>query len=101
LTRSVLKNASKYFNALIGPHFSEGQNLGNQSLTKIPLLDDNAEAMAVIFNIIHSQNSAIRETPDPDEILQIAITADKSDCIVPLAYAIKYWLNCANVTDGR
>ena len=84
-----LKNALKYFNALLGPHFSEGQNLGNKSLTKIPLPDNNAEAMAIIFNIIHSRNSAIRETPDLDEILQIAIAADKFDCIVPLAYAIK------------
>ena len=76
---SLFKDTSKYFNALLGPHFSEGQNLGNKSLTEIPLLDDNAEAMAIIFNIIHGRNSVVRESPDPDEILQIAIAADKFD----------------------
>lgn len=55
--------------------------------------------MAIIFNIIH--NNVIKEALGPDEVLQVAIAADKFDCIVPLAYAIKSWLNYANVTAAK
>ena len=95
-----LKNASTVFNAMLGPHFSEGQNLGGDLLTELSLPEDNAEAMTIICHLVHSRNDAIPETLGPDEIFQVAVAADKFDGIVPLAYAIKDWLNCAGVTDG-
>jgi hypothetical protein len=94
-----LKKASKVFNTMLGPHFSEGQILGDKILREILLPNDDAEAMAIIFNILHGQNNAIRESPDPEVILRVAIAVDRFGCTVPLAYAIKVWLNCVNVTD--
>ncbi|KAH0536747.1 hypothetical protein FGG08_006419 [Glutinoglossum americanum] len=53
----------------------------------------------MIFKIIRCRNNAIKETPSPDEILQVAIAADKFDYVIPLTSAIKDWLKCADVTD--
>lgn len=62
--------------------------------------EDDAEAMEIILNVIHGRNNGVQDGLDARQILQVAITADKFDCKVALAWAIKVWLDCANLTDS-
>jgi hypothetical protein len=92
-----LKNASKYFKAMFGPHFSEGQDLAGSSPKEIRMPDDSANALEIICNIIHHRNDAVPESLKPDEIFEIAVAADKFDCVVALKHASTLWLNPRNV----
>ncbi|OCL09897.1 hypothetical protein AOQ84DRAFT_375415 [Glonium stellatum] len=55
----ILKNASKVFNAMFGPHFREGQGLGGACSKEIPLPDDDADALKLICSVIHSRNDMV------------------------------------------
>ncbi|KAF2807528.1 uncharacterized protein BDZ99DRAFT_392986 [Mytilinidion resinicola] len=90
---SVLKNASKYFNAMFGPHFSEGQDLRGDSPKEISMPDDDANALEILCNILHLRNDVVPETLDPIKAFEIAVTADKFDCIVAVKYASMLWLS--------
>lgn len=96
----VLKSASRVFNAMLGPGFSEGQRLNDNESTEIIMTEDDAEAMEIMPNVIYGCNNAVHNSLDASQILRVAITADKFDCKVALAFAIKVWLNCANITDS-
>jgi hypothetical protein len=96
----VLKSASRVFNAMLGPRFSEGQKLDDKESTEIDMPEDDAEAMETMLNVIHGYNNAVYDSLDTSQILRVAITADKFDCKVALAFAIKVWLNYANITDS-
>ncbi|CAI6089262.1 unnamed protein product [Clonostachys chloroleuca] len=95
----VLTNASTVFNAMLGPQFKEGHQLAQPGLTEIELPEDNAEAIEIVFNIIHGRNDRVSDTLDPGELLQVAIIIDKYDCLIPLAFAMKLWLKSVSITD--
>jgi len=97
----VLKSASKVFSAMLGPRFSEGQRLNDNESTEIDMPEDDAEAMEIMLNVIHGCNNAVDDGLNGSQILRVAITADKFDCKVALSFAIKVWLNCANITDSN
>jgi len=90
---SVLKNASKYFSNMFGPHFSEGQDLRANSPKEISMPDDDANALEIICNILHLRNNVVPEVLCPIEVLGIAVAADKFDCIVAVKHASTLWLN--------
>lgn len=96
---SVLKNASKVFNAMFGPHFSEGQNLLGNSPNEVSMPDDNADALTIICRILHLRNDLIPDSLTSSEILQIAIAADKFDCVMRLKFHTAQWLNPGNTQD--
>jgi hypothetical protein len=96
----AIKSASKVFTAMLSPRFSEGQRLADNEWTEIDMPEDDAEAMEIMLNVIHGINNAVHNGLDTSKILRVAIIADKFDCKVALAFAIKVWLNCANITDG-
>jgi hypothetical protein len=89
----ILKNASPYFRAMFGSHFAEGKDLKSDDPKEILMPDDNANALEVICNIIHLRNDAVPESLSPNDIFQIAIAADKFDCIVALKHVSTIWLN--------
>lgn len=95
----VLKNASKVFNAMFGPHFSEGQNLPGNSPKEVSMPDDNADALTIICRILHLRNDSIPDSLTSSEILQIAIAADKFDCAMRLKFHVAQWLNPGNTQD--
>ncbi|CZR63190.1 uncharacterized protein PAC_13086 [Phialocephala subalpina] len=101
----ILKNTSKVFSAMLGPQFSEGQALlirtTNTQPVELPLPEDDPDALRAICNILHGRNDAFVEPVRAPEILNIAIAADKWDCVVPLAWAVKDWLRCEGVTDSK
>ncbi|CAK7269628.1 hypothetical protein SEPCBS119000_003667 [Sporothrix epigloea] len=93
-------NASPVFNAILGPNFAEGQQLRKSGLAEVILPEDNAKAMEMIMNVVHGLNDKVPELLDPDELVEVAITAEKYDCIGALAFAIRSWLSCkVNITD--
>ena len=96
----VLKNASKVFSAMLNPRFSEGRRLAENQSTEIDMPEDDAEAMEIMLNVIHGYNDAVRDGLGADQILRLAITADKFDCRIALAFAIKDWLKCADISDS-
>ena len=96
---SVLKNASKYFRVMFGPHFAEGQNLDSDNPKEVSMTEDNAHALEVICNVIHLRNDAVPHCLSPKEIFEIATAADKFDCVVALRYASAIWLNPKGVED--
>jgi hypothetical protein len=101
VSSSVLKNASKYFNAMFGPNFSEGQNLGGNNPKEISMPDDDASALEIICNTLHLRNNAVPETLAPSRVLDIAVAADKLDCVVALKLASKLWLKPRDLESSQ
>lgn len=61
--------------------------------------DDNAHALEIICNVIHLRNDAVPRSLSPKDIFEIAIAADKFDCVVALKYASAIWLNPKGVEN--
>jgi hypothetical protein len=87
-----LKEASKPFSAMFGPDWKEGHMLGRDGPVEVPLPDDNAAALKLICAIIHHRNKKMPQTLAAGDVLGIAITADKYDCVGALKYASGNWL---------
>lgn len=93
----ILQNASKYFRNMFGPNFSEGQGLTADIRKEILMPGDDANALEIICKILHHRNDAISESLNPAEVLEIALTADKFDCIVAMKHATTVWLSPGDV----
>ncbi|EHK18379.1 uncharacterized protein TRIVIDRAFT_225695 [Trichoderma virens Gv29-8] len=92
--------SSKVFSAMLGPHWSEGKNLSQESPKEIPLIEDDAHALYAICCVIHHRNDLVPATFSPRQLLQIAIEVDKYDLHTALLYARAQWLqNKRNTTD--
>ena len=87
-----LRSASKIFNAMFGPDWSEGQRLSEKSPLEVPLLEDDADAMRTICCVIHHRNDLVPEHLTAKEILQIGIIVDKYDLKIALKYASVEWV---------
>lgn len=87
-----LKTASKVFKTMFGPHFSEGQDISKEVPKEILMPEDDADAMKIICAVIHLRNNAASDKITPDEVLTVAVTADKYNCIDPLKNASGHWL---------
>ena len=88
-----MKIASKVFDAMLGPHFSEGQPSNGNHPKEIPMPDDNATAMATICKVLHHRNDLLPDCLEPSDLPEIALVADKYDCVLALKYAMIQWLN--------
>jgi hypothetical protein len=88
-----LKTASKPFSAMFGPDWKEGHNmLGRDGPVELLLPEDNAAALKHICAIIHHQNNEVPQTLAAGDVLEVAITADKYDCVETLKFASGNWL---------
>ena len=101
VSSAILRNASEYFRALLGPHFSEGQHLSEESPKEIRMPEDDAYSLEVIFNVLHLRNEDVPRSLDPEFILDIAIAADKFNCIVALQHAGTVWLRLQVTISGN
>lgn len=86
---------------MLGPSYSEGANLSSAAPKDIPLPDDDAEALEIIFNVIHCRTEAIDDPLDPSLVLRVAIMADKYDFTQALKFAARDWLKCDAVRDAK
>jgi hypothetical protein len=93
VSASSLANVSKIFHTMFGPHFSEGQDLGDISSgpKEVYMPEDNPDAIEIICSIMHSRS--ILQEVGPDLMLRIAIAADKFDCSIVLQHASMLWLD--------
>lgn len=88
-----MKATSKPFSAMLGPNWKEGHSMLNQAgPVEISLPEDNADALEVICAVIHHQNNKVSQTLSACDILGVAVTADKYDCIDALRFASGNWL---------
>ncbi|PVH69810.1 hypothetical protein DL98DRAFT_564318 [Cadophora sp. DSE1049] len=88
-----LKAASKLFSAMFGPDWKEGQNMLDRDMpVELLLPEDNADALKVICAVIHHQNNKVPQTFDVGDVLGVAVTADKYDCVDALKFASANWL---------
>ncbi|RFU34189.1 hypothetical protein B7463_g2175, partial [Scytalidium lignicola] len=88
-----LKVVSKPFSAMLGPDWKEGHNiLDRNGLAEILLPEDNATALKFICAIIHHQYEMVPQTLAAGDVLGIAVTADKYDCVKALTLASRNWL---------
>ncbi|KAF2675684.1 hypothetical protein K458DRAFT_324012 [Lentithecium fluviatile CBS 122367] len=87
-----LKVASKPFSAMLGPDWKEGDEMiGRDGPVELPLPEDKAATMELICAIIHHRNERIPSTLPALNVLEIAVTADKYDCIDALKFASQSW----------
>jgi len=92
-----IRSASKVFSAMLGPDWSEGQGLSRGGSREIILVEDDAEALRIICCVIHHRNDDVPQTLTPEQVLQIAIAADKYNLTVALRYAIAQWLKYSDI----
>jgi hypothetical protein len=97
VSSAVLANASKYFTNLFGPNFREGQDIGKDTIKEISMPEDDAEALEILCNILHLQNSKVPRDLAPALVLRVAIAADKFECIESSKYMVDIWLG----EDGK
>jgi hypothetical protein len=53
------------------------------------MLEDDAEAMEIMLNVIYGCDDAVHDGLDTSLIFRVIIMADKFNCKVTLAFAIK------------
>ena len=87
-----LRSASQVFATMFGPTWSEGQRLSREPPTEVPLPEGDADAMRTICFIVHHRNDLVPEHLTAEEVLQIAIEADKYDLRSALKFASPGWL---------
>jgi hypothetical protein len=77
---------------MLGPNFSEGQVGDSDNAKTIPLPEDDADALCIIFCIMHGRTENIPDPLDPDMVLRVSCMADKYDCTLCMRYPIKSWM---------
>jgi hypothetical protein len=91
-----LRRASKVFDIMLGPNWSEGQELSQDAPPQVTLEEDDAEALMIVFYILHHRNEQVPEELSAESILKIAIASDKYDFAVALRFASAHWLGHTN-----
>ncbi len=96
-----LKVASQPFSAMFRLDWKEGRNMLNQDRpVELLLPEDNAVALELICAVIHHQNNKVPQTLAAADVLGIAVTADKYDCVDALKFASGNWLRPSKTGGG-
>lgn len=80
---SLLVLISPYFCTLFGPRFREGADVADGK--EIRLEDDDLEAFTLLCRIIHMKCALSDQPLSLEELLELAIVADKYQCVGALA----------------
>ena len=94
VTSWVLNAASEAFEA---PDYRHSPYYYNNTPTEIALPEDEAEAMTIIRNVLHHCNESVPNALSPEEIVKLAIAAEKYACKVALKYAMSQWLEVGDI----
>lgn len=94
----ILKATSKPFAAMLGPNWTKGyEQPSPEKPVKILLPEDNSVSLKYICAAIHSRSQMIPGNISAQDILEIAIVADKYDFVDALVLASRAWLRiCEN-----
>ena len=88
----ILRTASKVFNSMFGPNWSEGQGLSAQNPPEVSLKEDDANALRIIFLVLHHRNTDMEQNLTTIQTFKIAVASDKYDLTVALKHASTQWL---------
>ena len=89
-----MRTASKVFDAMFGPRFSEGQPSNGDLPKEIQMPHDDAGAMTTICSVIHHRNDLLPDVLEPEDSAETLLVADKYDCVLlVLKQATFQWLN--------
>ena len=80
---------------MLSPNFNEGQKLASARWDEtilVELPEDDAEALEVVFNVIHYRLDRVPDPLSPDLILRAAIAGDKYDFLMPLKMCCRQWI---------
>lgn len=98
----LLRAVSKPFSAMLGPDWKEGHGLlVCDGPAEILLPEDNAAAMKIVCSIIHHQNREVSRSLAAGDVLAVAVTADKYDCVQVLRFASESWLRPSRDEAGN
>lgn len=91
----VLRNASRVFNAMLGPNFSEGRRLRESNgdvPIEIELPEDEPEYFSLICQVLHGNDSAVAGVK-AQQVQGMAILIDKYDMGSRFHFAIIHWFD--------
>lgn len=98
----LLRAVSKPFSVMFEPDWKEGQDLLNRDgPAELLLPEDNAAALKIICSIIHHRNREVPQTLAAGDVLAVAVTADKYDCVQALRFASESWLRPSEKGPGN
>jgi hypothetical protein len=95
-----LRCSAKVVAKMLSPPWAESQHLSSDCPREIPLPEDDPEAMRQICYVIHHRNNEVSENWSPEQVLQVAILAEKYDMNVALKYSSAHWLASNNQELG-
>jgi hypothetical protein len=99
---TLLRAVSKPFSVMFRPDWKEGQDLlDRDGPAELLLPEDNAAALKIICSIIHHQNREVPQTLAAGNVLAVAVTADKYDCVDALRFASESWLRTSTDKPGN
>lgn len=84
---NVLRLASSVFQALFSDRFVEGQNLSGTNPPALSFPEDDGQSLATLCSILHWNEVSI-DGKDATAVMNLAILADKYNCIAPLKHMI-------------
>lgn len=98
----LLRAVSKPFSAMLGPDWKEGHDLLDYDRpAEVLLPEDNAAALKIICSIVHHQNRQVPQSLAAGDVLAVAVTADKYDCVQALRFASESWLRPSGDKAGN
>jgi hypothetical protein len=100
VSSKILILASPVFKAMLKSKFRKGRTTrSTQHPLKLPLPDDNPDALTVLFHILHFSPKRKRLEPDVDLQLELAQLADKYDCMASIHAESEQWLHSLTEVD--
>ncbi|KAF7197401.1 hypothetical protein HII31_01211 [Pseudocercospora fuligena] len=95
-------HAPDFFNALLGPNFAEGQTQGSAAEPKrINLPEDGAKGMKFLCCILHLRNDLMLSPPSGPEFNELAVAAEKYNCIDPIRTYLGNWIDSIKLVARR
>lgn len=89
----ILRAVSKPFSAMLGPNWKEGrQKPAADAPMELQLPDDDAVGMKYLCAVMHHQNKMIPATLPVQDVLNIAVLADKYDFVDAFSFTSAAWL---------
>ena len=102
ISSKVLSLASPVFKAMFNSKFLEGSTIRSaQNPLELSLLDDNPNALAVLFHNLHFSSEWKSLKLGVDLLLDVAQLSDKYDCTTSIAAESGRWLNSLRESDHR
>ena len=85
---------SPVFRAMLSGHFREGTKLRSQDFLRLPLPEDDPEALSVLLRVTYGQIGLVPTTLDINTLVEMAMLVDKYQFNNVIGYFSARWFNC-------